>query len=93
MLFEQRNHDRSVSRCRRVETVAGLPAKVPTQVVSRDYDPPSAGTLRVLATKFGYSVMRDSALSAIPEFDPDAAAHLMRNHREKMAAQGANSAP
>ncbi len=82
---------------RETPNIAGLGGKVLTQVVSRYYYPPSAGTFSVLATKFGYSVMRDIAFSAIREFYPDAAAHFIRKHREKRAAQAAaqdaNSAP
>ena len=64
--------------------IAGLGGKVLTQVVSRYYYPPSAGSFGVLATKFGYSVMRDVGFSAIREFYPDVAAHYIRKHREKM---------
>ena len=35
--------------------------------------------------------MRDVALSAIREFYPDAAAHFIRKHREKMARLAAKS--
>lgn len=70
---------------------AGLGGKVLTQVVSRTYYPASATTFSVLATKFSYSVMRDVALSAIREFYPDAAAHFIRKHREKMARLAAKS--
>ena len=60
-----------------------------TQVVSRYYYPPSATTFAVLASKFGYSVMRDVIFSSIREFYPDAAAHYIRKHREKMAEKAA----
>ncbi len=63
---------------------AGLGGKVLTQVISKYYYPPSAGNFSVLATKFGYSVMRDVGFSAIREFYPDIAAHYIRRHREKM---------
>ena len=43
----------------------------------------------MLAEKFGYSVMRDVIFTSIREFYPDAAAHFIRRHREKMAAKGA----
>ena len=69
--------------------IAGLGGKVLTQVFSRYYYPPSAGTFGVLATKFGYSVMRDVGFSAIREFYPDVAAHYIRRHREKVAARKA----
>jgi hypothetical protein len=63
---------------------ATLGGKVLTQYISRYYYPPSAGNFSVLATKFGYSVMRDVGFSAIREFYPDVAAHYIRKHREKM---------
>ncbi|MGC1463717.1 MAG: hypothetical protein WA802_16060 [Terracidiphilus sp.] len=70
---------------RQTPNIAGLGGKVLTQVVSRTYYPPSATSFPVLATKFSYSVMRDVMFSAIREFYPDAAAHFIRKHREKMA--------
>ncbi len=78
---------------RQTPNVAGLGGKVLTQVVSRSYYPPSATSFAVLATKFSYSVMRDVAFSAIREFYPDAAAHFIRKHREKVArlAEQANA--
>jgi hypothetical protein len=69
--------------------IAGLGGKVLTQYISRYYYPPSASTFSVLATKFGYSVMRDVAFSSIREFYPDIAAHYIRKHREKVAAMSA----
>lgn len=63
---------------------AGLGGKILTQVVSRTYYPPSATSFDVLATKFGYSVMRDVGFSAIREFYPDIAAHYIRKHHEKL---------
>ena len=69
--------------------IAGLGGKVLTQVVSRNYYPTSATTFPVLAEKFGYSVMRDVIFTSIREFYPDAAAHFIRRHREKMAAKAA----
>jgi len=72
--------------------IAGLGGKVLTQVVSREYYPSSATSFSVLATKFSYSVMRDVAFSAVREFYPDIAAHYIRKHREKIAAQAALSA-
>ena len=72
--------------------IAGLGGKVLTQIVSRTYYPSSATSFGVLATKFGYSVMRDVAFSSIREFYPDAAAHFIRKHREKMARLAAQDA-
>jgi hypothetical protein len=66
---------------------AGLGGKVLTQVFSRYYYPPSATSFDVLATKFGYSVMRDVGFSTIREFYPDVAAHYIRKHREKLLRQ------
>jgi hypothetical protein len=71
---------------------AGLGAKVTTQFVSRYYYPSSATTFPALATKFGYSVMRDVIFSTIREFYPDIAAHFIKKHREKMAALAAKDA-
>jgi hypothetical protein len=76
--------------------IAGLGGKVLTQVISRYYYPPSAADFSVLATKFGYSVMRDVIFSSIREFYPDIAAHYIRKHREKaarLAARDAASVP
>jgi hypothetical protein len=70
---------------RQTPNFAGLGGKVLTQVVSRTYYPTSATTFSVLATKFGYSVMRDVAFSSVREFYPDIAAHYIKKHREKMA--------
>jgi hypothetical protein len=70
---------------RQTPNFAGLGGKVLTQVVSRTYYPPTATSFPVLATKFGYSIMRDVMFSAIREFYPDAAAHYIRKHREKKA--------
>ena len=70
---------------RQTPNIAGLGAKVITQVVSRTYYPSSATTFPVLATKFAYSVMRDVAITSIREFYPDAAAHFIRKHQEKVA--------
>jgi hypothetical protein len=77
---------------RQTPNFAGLGGKVLTQVVSRNYYPKSATTFPVLATKFGYSVMRDVIFTSIREFYPDAAAHFIRRHREKMAAKAAQDA-
>ena len=71
--------------------IAGLGAKALTQYVSRYYYPPSAATFGVLATKFGYSVMRDVMFSSIREFYPDIAAHYVRKHREKVARRAAQA--
>jgi hypothetical protein len=65
--------------------IAGLGGKVLTQVISCYYYPPSAADFGVLATKFGYSIMRDVIFSSIREFYPDIAAHYIRKHREKAA--------
>jgi hypothetical protein len=73
--------------------IAGLGGKVLTQVFSRAYYPASAASFNVLATKFSYSVMRDVAFSAIREFYPDAAAHFVRKHREKIARLAARANP
>ena len=72
--------------------IAGLGGKVLTQVVSRTYYPPSATSFPVLASKFGYSVMRDVMFSSIREFYPDVAAHFIRKHRDKMARLAAQTA-
>lgn len=69
--------------------IAGLGAKILTQLVSRQYYPTSATTFPVLAEKFGYSTMRDVIFTSIREFYPDAAAHFIREHRKKMAAKAA----
>jgi hypothetical protein len=79
---------------RSTPNIAGLGAKAATQYVSRYYYPSSAATFGVLATKFGYSVMRDVMFSSIREFYPDIAAHYVRRHRQKvdrLAAQDAAS--
>lgn len=65
--------------------IAGLGGKAATQIISRYYYPPSAGTFGALATKFGYSVMRDVAFSSVREFYPDIAAHYVRKHQEQQA--------
>lgn len=82
---------------RQTPNIAGLGGKVLTQVVSRTYYPSSASSFTVLAAKFGYSVMRDIAFSSIREFYPDIAAHYIKKHRAKVAAQaaaqGASTAP
>lgn len=74
---------------RQTPNIAGLGAKVLTQVVSRNYYPTSATTFPVLAEKFGYSAMRDVMFSSIREFYPDIAAHFVRVHKAKMAAKAA----
>ncbi len=74
---------------RQTPNIAGLGGKVLTQVVSRNYYPPSATSFDVLASKFGYSVMRDVIFTSIREFYPDIAAHYIRKHREKIARQAA----
>ena len=75
-----------------VFNAAGLGGKVLTQYISRFYYPTGATDLSVLATKFAYASMRDIGFSAIREFYPDAAAHFVRKHREKVAAQAARDA-
>jgi hypothetical protein len=70
---------------RQTPNIAGLGAKVLTQIVSRTYYPTGATSFSVLATKFGYSAMRDVAFTSIREFYPDIAAHYVRKHREKIA--------
>ena len=77
---------------RQTPNIAGLGGKVLTQVVSRTYYPTSATSFSVLATKFGYATMRDIAFSSIREFYPDAAAHFVRKHREKVARLAARDA-
>jgi hypothetical protein len=72
--------------------IAGLGGKVLTQYISRSYYPPGSTSFSVLATKFGYSVMRDVIFSNIREFYPDIAAHYIREHREKVARIAANDA-
>lgn len=69
--------------------IAGLGGKVLTQVISREYYPSSATSFGVLAEKFGYSVMRDVAFTSIREFYPTIAAHYLKKHNEKIAAQAA----
>jgi hypothetical protein len=75
---------------RQTPNIAGLGGKVLTQVISRYYYPAGATSFSVLATKFGYSSMRDIGFSAIREFYPDVAAHYIRKHREKVARQSAH---
>lgn len=65
--------------------IAGLGGKVLTQYISRYYYPASTEDFSVLATKFGYSVMRDVAFTSIREFYPTVAAHYIRKHRERQA--------
>jgi hypothetical protein len=77
---------------RQTPNIAGIGGKVITQIVSRTYYPSSTTDFSALATKFGYSVMRDVAFSSIREFYPDIAAHYIRKHREKVAEQAAHDA-
>ena len=70
---------------RQTANIAGLGGKVLTQVISRYYYPSGSTSFGVLATKFGYSAMRDVGFSSIREFYPDIAAHYIRKHREKQA--------
>ncbi len=74
---------------RQTPNIAGLGGKVLTQVISRYYYPSGSSDFEVLATKFGYSAMRDVIFSSIREFYPDIAAHYIRRHREKLAARDA----
>lgn len=76
---------------RQTPNIAGVGGKVLTQLVSRTYYPPSASTFSVLATKFGYSAMRDVINSTIREFYPDLAAHFIRRHQAKMARKAAQA--
>jgi len=71
---------------------ATLGGKVLTQYISRFYYPTSSEDFGVLASKFGYSVMRDVGFSAIREFYPDVAAHYIRKHRQKAALQAEKDA-
>ena len=73
--------------------IAGLGGKVLTQLISREYYPSGATDFSVLATKFGYSAMRDVAFTSIREFYPQIAAHYIRKHREKMARLAAQQNP
>jgi hypothetical protein len=77
---------------RQTPNIAGLGGKVLTQYISRYYYPSSTTSFGSLATKFGYSVMRDVAFSSIREFYPDIAAHYIRKHHEKVAALSAHDA-
>ena len=69
---------------RQTPNIAGLGGKVLTQLVSKLYYPAGSTSFSVLATKFGYSAMRDIALQTVREFYPDISAHYIRKHREKM---------
>jgi hypothetical protein len=69
---------------RQTPNIAGLGGKVLTQFISRQYYPAGSSSFSVLATKFGYSAMRDVAFSSIREFYPDIAAHYIRKHRMKL---------
>jgi hypothetical protein len=72
---------------RQIPNFAGLGGKVLTQLVSREYYPAGATSFGVLATKFGYSAMRDVLFTSIREFYPGVAAHYIRKHREKLLRQ------
>jgi hypothetical protein len=78
---------------RQTPNIAGLGGKVLTQLVSRQYYPTGATSFSVLATKFGYSAMRDIAFSSIREFYPDIAAHYIRKHRQKLLLQQQQAQP
>jgi hypothetical protein len=77
---------------RQTPNIANLGGKVLTQVISQSYYPDDTSSFGVLAEKFGYSVMRDLMFSSVREFYPDIAAHYIRRHREKVAAQAARDA-
>jgi len=77
---------------RQTPNIAGLGGKVLTQLVSRTYYPSGATSFAVLATKFGYSAMRDVGFTSIREFYPDVAAHYIRKHREKVLRQAERDA-
>lgn len=77
---------------RQTPNIAGLGGKVLTQFISRYYYPANSSSFGVLAEKFGYSVMRDVAFSSVREFYPDIAAHYIKRHRAKAAAQAARDA-
>jgi hypothetical protein len=77
---------------RQTPNIAGLGAKVLTQVISRNYYPAGSSDFSVLATKFAYASMRDIGFSAIREFYPDVASHYVKKHREKLARQAARDA-
>ncbi len=70
---------------RQTPNIAGLGGKVLTQYISRNYYPAGTSDFSVLATKFGYSAMRDIAFTSIREFYPTIAAHYIRKHHEKVA--------
>ncbi|MGA7158491.1 MAG: hypothetical protein WBY53_16710 [Acidobacteriaceae bacterium] len=72
---------------------ATLGGKALAQYISTYYYPNSSEDFGVLATKFGYAIMRDVGFSAIREFYPDIAAHYIRKHREKLARAAAHNAP
>ena len=74
---------------RQTPNIANLGGKALTQYISVYYYPDGTSGFGVLAEKFGYSVMRDVGFSAIREFYPDAAAHFVRKHHEKLARQAA----
>lgn len=67
--------------------IAGLGAKVLTQVISREYYPASASNFSTLAVKFGYSAARDVGFTMFREFFPDVAAHYRRKHQQKLMQQ------
>jgi hypothetical protein len=72
--------------------ISGLGGKVLTQLVSRTYYPPGATSFSELATKFGYSAMRDVGFTSIREFYPDVAAYYVKRHRRKIAEAAAKAA-
>ncbi len=72
--------------------IAGLGGKVLTQYISRFYYPSGSSDFSVLATKFGYSVMRDVAFSTVREFYPDIAGHYIKKHRAAALRQSQKDA-
>ena len=70
---------------RQTPNFAGLGANAITQIVSTTYYPEGESSFGDLASKFGYTMMRDVAMTAIREFYPDIAAHFIRKHQQKAA--------
>jgi hypothetical protein len=65
---------------RQTPNIAGLSAKVLTQVISRNYYPAGSTDFGTLATKFGYGMARDVGFTMFREFYPDIAVHVL--HRK-----------
>jgi hypothetical protein len=70
---------------RQTPNIAGLGANAITQIVSTTYYPEGESSIGALASKFGYTMMRDVAMTAIREFYPDIAAHFRRKYQERAA--------